>query len=77
MYVAGYRGRRFASKKALKEAVAAGREVEFLDTSAFSSTHYDTTSLPAGVVLTLVGPHELDRKWYANVERRKGVVRVS
>lgn len=75
MYVAGLNGGRFATKKLLKETVRAGREVDFINYAGPNS--YTSETLPEGEVLTLVGPTEYQRNWYANVEKRKGKVRVS
>lgn len=66
-------GRNFKTKKALREAVAAGQEVFFTDTSAFSNR--GTIALadlrPSDCI---VGPDPYTaRNWYGNVKNGKVV----
>lgn len=65
------RGRGFATKKALKEALAADPSgVNFFGTSDFTPYHSDGNGIPLGVTLSVVGPDPYtSRKWYATVER--------
>jgi hypothetical protein len=71
--------RKFASKKALKDAVAAGEEVTVFDTSLHAATRepVPVASL-AGTSAVIVGPDVYtDRRWYANVKRDKaGNIRI-
>lgn len=70
-------GRNFKSKKALREALAAGQVVHMTDTSAFNSrgTVEPDALSPIDVI---VGPDPYNqRDWYANVKPgRDGKLRV-
>jgi hypothetical protein len=65
-------GRRFATKKALKEAVAQGKPVTFDGTSLFDSGRTYLVSDTNLTTLTVVGPDPYNsRKWYATVQNGK------
>lgn len=69
-------GRNFPTKKALKEAVANGDEVTFMDTSAFGNRGVVAAAdlRPGDVV---VGPDPYSRRdWYANVKQTRNGLRV-
>ena len=71
--------RRFASKKALKDAVAAGEEVLVFDVSLFAATREPVpVATLADTSAVIVGPDVYsDRRWYANVKRDKaGKIRI-
>lgn len=73
-------GKRPATKKALREAVAAGLAVIFDSTSPFADGKGCTPStIPAGTKLSVVGPDPYrDRKWYATVTvSANGTVKVA
>lgn len=64
--------RKFSSKKALKEAVAAGEEVTVFDTSLFDNKGTVPLATLAGTSAVIVGPDvHSDRRWYANVKTNK------
>lgn len=65
---------RFASKKALKDAVATrgADAVTVTDTSAFDNRGTVTVASLAGSSAVIVGPDVYnDRRWYANVKIKK------
>lgn len=70
------RGLGFATKAALKSAVAAGENVLFRDTSMFNPLDIRADDLAQGQTLYLVGPFEYERKWYAQVKSHNGKVVV-
>jgi hypothetical protein len=63
-----YSNRRFATKKALKEAVTAGEEVGVHCEGLGPSTVPDGTHV-------VVGPGPYERKWYGNVVVVDGYVK--
>jgi hypothetical protein len=66
-------GRNFKSKKALKEAIAAGQTVYFTDTSAFSNRGtIGVAELRAGDMVVGPDPYR-QRNWYANIKNGKVV----
>lgn len=71
--------RRPASKKALREAIAAGVPVWFDGTDAFTPGNYAPDDIPVGVKLSVVGPDPYTkRSWYATVTRdASGKVKVA
>lgn len=73
-------GRRFPSKKALKDALRCDpATVTFDVTSLFHTgpSHYRANDLPQGIKFSVVGPDPFNnRRWYANVERNGEAVRV-
>lgn len=70
---------RFATKKALKDAIASGkRDPFFHDSSMFNPVSMYSSDIPVGKVLYVVGPSEYERKWYAQVTKKQdGTVKVS
>lgn len=62
----------FKSKKALKEAVAAGRDVSIFQPGPFGGNE------PSNGVMSVEGPHYPEpHKWYARIEVKDGrVVKV-
>lgn len=69
MYVAGFRGRRFPSKKALKDHVKDGKSVDLINTSLMGDTrNYTSEDAPQGKSFAIVGPTEYERKWYASLK---------
>jgi hypothetical protein len=65
---------RFASKKALREAVAArgADNVTVTDTSIFDNKGTVTVASLAGTSAVIVGPDvHRDRRWYANAKVKK------
>lgn len=73
------RGQRFATKKALKEALTQDpSSVMFDGTSTFDPFYGPATQAPAGVKLQVCGPDPYtQRKWYATVTVTGGNVKVS
>ena len=70
--------RKFTSKKALKDAVAAGEEVAVFDTSAFDNKGTVPVSSLAGTSAVIVGPDVYsDRRWYANVKIKNGKIIIA
>lgn len=66
--------RRFASKKAFRDAVAeqGADKVTVFDTSAFDNRGTVTVDSLAGTTAVIVGPDVYsDRRWYANVKIKK------
>lgn len=64
-------GSNFKSKKALREAVAAGESVIFYDTSAFNNRG-NPSAAELSPIDVVVGPDPYtDRRWYANVKNGK------
>lgn len=68
-------GIRYASKKALREALKKDASVVAFDSTSSMGPYAGETlygdDLPYGVTLSVVGPDPYtSRKWYANVERR-------
>lgn len=64
----------YASKKALREAVAArgADAVMVVDTSMFANQGTVSVASLAGTSAVIVGPDvHRDRRWYANVEIKK------
>jgi hypothetical protein len=59
----------FATKKALREAVATRPDEVILTTTSFHAAvrQIPATHIVAGEVWQVVGPTPLNRKWYANV----------
>jgi hypothetical protein len=71
---------RCKTKKELKELCKESPEKVLLNsTSAFGNGFSGfATELPEGTTFTVVGPDPFrDRRWYANVVRKNGVVKVS
>lgn len=69
---------RFATKKALREAIKEGREVYLYSTSAFGGWSGSAKELPEGTTFTVVGPDpERRRSWYASVTRKGGAIKVA
>ncbi len=69
--------RRFTSKKALREAVAehGADNVMVTDTSAFDNKGTVPVSALTDTTAVIVGPDvRNDRRWYANVKIKNGVV---
>ena len=64
-----YLDRSYKTKKALKEAIAAGKEVTVYGMNPFGST-----AVPDGEGHTLVGPGPYDRKWYAQITVKDGAI---
>lgn len=63
---------RYATKKALRDAVAAGGTVLVFDTSAFDNKGTLPVADLAGTSAVIVGPDvRSDRRWYANVKINK------
>ena len=64
-----YTSTNFRSKKALKEAVAAGQRVTYYQPGPFGGNE------PQNGTITLEGPHYPEpHKWYAQAEVANGVV---
>jgi hypothetical protein len=72
------RGQRPLTKKAVKEAVAAGEVVELEATSVFGNEYGGpVTGMPEGKVAYCVGPDPYtSRKWYVNITRTGDKVTV-
>lgn len=74
-------GQRFKTKKALKEAVKTDASIVKFDRTTlelFGSGDLFCDEIPEGAKLSVVGPDPFsDRRWYATVERRGDVVKVS
>lgn len=73
-------GGRYKTKKALKEAVAENHTPILEVTSMFNEgpTNIPFDALEEGKTYTLVGPDPYRaRKWYANVRRDGGNIKVS
>lgn len=77
-------GRRFASKKALRELVRVNPGSVLIENLSFmargSDAYFTADSLEAGTgIRTIAGPDpHTNRKWYASIERTKaGVLKVS
>lgn len=56
----------YKSKKALKEAV--GQRLRYQETSLLGSEYRENG------LLTVVGPGAYDRKWFANVTMKNGLI---
>ena len=67
-YMTCYLDRPYKTKKALKEAIAAGKEVTVYGMNPFGST-----SVPDGEH-ALVGPEPYVRNWYATIQVVGGVI---
>lgn len=62
------KGGRFASKKALREAIAAGEEVSLEATSWFGNEYGGILSMAKSGDYFVVGPcPHTSRKWYAHI----------
>jgi hypothetical protein len=65
-------GKRFQTKKALKEAIAQSKKVIFDGTSLFDSGRTFIISDSNLTTLSVVGPDPYnDRKWYATIKNGK------
>ena len=63
----------FQSKKALKEAVAAGQTVSFEDQSFVAESHKDYSTFTG--TAAVCGPHyPAPHRWYAEIEFSNGKV---
>lgn len=71
-------GSRLPTKKAFKEAVESGRNPYLRDFSFFADNSMSVEDIEEGMTVgTVVGPDaERNRKWYANVKRVKGKLKV-
>lgn len=70
--------RPYPSKKAIKEAIAAGRTVYFEDPSLFNPQPFSSDNVPAGRGIPFVGPSAYSRKYYGTISVGKdGKVKVS
>lgn len=69
----------FKSKKAFKEAVEAGHRLWLTDTSIFADNSIRVQDIAEGQkVGPVVGPDVYrDRRWYATVTRKNGVLKVT
>ena len=68
---------RFASNKALREAVAAGSWVSLEATSLFGNEYDGALEDAPDNTYTVVGPDPYtNRKWYANITKRDGKITV-
>jgi len=57
----------YKTKKELKESI--GKRLQYVETSMFGTEYRDTG------VMTVVGPDAYkDRKWYATVETKDGII---
>lgn len=73
-------GETFKSKAAMKRAIAeAPQYVKLMSVSSLGgSFHGSPNELTEGTTLVVVGPDPYtDRKWYGNIKRVKGVIKVS
>lgn len=72
-------GNRPKTKKVLKEAYTAGKEIILDSTSAFGPAFYGSAEdLKEGDNFVVVGPDPYrKRNWYASVERKNGKIKVS
>lgn len=63
------------TKKYLKENLAT---IQFKTTSLFDQYQiYSVENIPENTALSVVGPTEYERKWYANVSKVNGQIKVS
>lgn len=68
---------RFASKKAMREALAAGEEVTLEATSWFGNEYGGPVSGAPDGDYWIVGPcPHTKRSWYAHLTKKNGVVKV-
>lgn len=68
---------RFPSKKALREAVAAGSWVSLEATSLFGNEYDGALEDAPDNTYTVVGPDPYtNRKWYASITKRDGKITV-
>lgn len=74
-------GRRYRTKRALREALADAPSEVLFDTTEHNTsalTHYCADSIPTGVRLVVVGPDPYKRRsWYANVVQHGGKPRLT
>jgi len=61
------------TKKSLREALKAGRAVNFRDPSIFNPKDYMSTTMPNGTVIYCTNPK---RSWFAEVVNDAGTVKV-